>query len=145
MIIEQIDSDYKQAFRSKDELVVSSLRNLKSEIKNVEISKQKPLTEEEVLQVVAKKVKQHKDSIESFTSGNRTDLVEHEQKQMAVLQKYLPKQMEESELREIVKATITETNAAAADFGKTMKEVMNRVKGKADGGMVSKILKEELK
>jgi len=145
MLIEQIDADYKAAFKEKNELVVSSLRNLKSEVKNVEIAKQKQLTDEEVFQVVAKKVKQHKDSIESFTAGARADLAEHEQQQMAVLQKYLPAQMDESELLSVIKATIAETNATAADFGKTMKEVMNRVKGKADGGMVSKLLKQELK
>ncbi len=145
MNIEQIDSDYKSAFKEKNEIVVSSLRNLKSEIKNVEIAKQKTLTEEEVLQVVAKKVKQHKDSIQSFTAGNRTDLAEHEQKQMAVLQKYLPAQIDETELRNIVKAVITETSATAKDFGKAMKEVMTRVKGRSDGGAVSKLLKEELK
>ncbi len=145
MIIEKIDSDYKEAFKAKNELVVSSLRNLKAEVKNVEIAKQKPLTDEEVLQVVAKKVKQHKDSIESFTAGSRADLAEHEQQQMAVLQKYLPAQMDEAELLKIVQATIAETGAKASDFGKTMKEVMNRVKGRADGSMVSKLLKQELK
>ena len=145
MIIEQLESDYKEAFKAKNEMVVSSLRNVKAEIKNVEIAKQKSLSEDEVIQVIAKKVKQHKDSIEGFAAGNRADLVEHEQQQMAVLQKYLPKQMDESEVRKIVQAVSTEFNAKASDFGKVMKEVMARTKGKTDGQVVSKIVKEELK
>ncbi|HYE22271.1 MAG TPA: GatB/YqeY domain-containing protein [Verrucomicrobiae bacterium] len=140
MILEQIDQDFKQALREKNEIALSSLRNLKSEIKNVEIDKQKPLTEDEVLTVVSKKVKQHKDSIESFTSGGRTDLVDHEQKQMEILQKYMPKQMDETEVRSVVKEVVA---LGGKEFGKVMKEVMGRLKGKADGGIVSKIVKEE--
>ncbi len=140
MTLETIDQDLKQAMRDKNELVLSSLRNLKSEIKNVEIAKQKPLSEDEVIQVVSKKVKQHKDSIESFTAGSRTDLVEHEQKQMEVLQKYLPAQMSEDDVRAVVKTVISEVGS---EFGKVMKEVMAKTKGKTDGSVVSKIVKEE--
>ena len=145
MLLQQIDSDLKQAMKEKNEIIVSSLRNLKSEIKNVEIAKQKELSQEDLIQVVAKKVKQHKDSIESFKSGNRQDLVTHEEQQMAVLQKYLPAQMEESELREVVQAVAKELSAGPKDFGKVMKEVMVRVKGKTDGNVVSKVVKETLK
>jgi uncharacterized protein YqeY len=144
MLIEQLDQDYKQALKAKDETALSSLRNLKSEIKNVEIAKGKPLEDSDVMDVVRKKVKQHKDSIEGFTAGGRTDLVEREQQQMAVLQKYLPKQMEEAEVRILVKTVIAELNAVVSDFGKVMKEVLNRAKGQTDGSVVSKIVKEEL-
>ena len=144
-MLDQIEQDFKQALRSKDEIVVSSLRNLKSEIKNVEIDKRKPLTDEEVLDVLRKKVKQHKDSIESFKSGNRLDLVETEEKQMQVLQKYLPAQLSEEEVRVLVKRVIQAMNAQASDFGKVMKEVLKEAAGKTDGSVVSKIVKEELK
>jgi len=130
--------------RAKDELVVGALRILKSEIQNAEIEKRSELTEEEAMKVIAKKVKQHKDSIESFKSGNRQDLVDHEEKQMAVLAKYLPQQMGEDQVREMVKAVISETGAGQNDFGKVMKEVLARAKGQTDGSVVSKIVKEEL-
>lgn len=128
--------------KEKDEIVVSALRNLKAQIKNVEIENKKPLTDEEVMSVVAKKVKQHKDSIESFKAGNRNDLVEVEEKQMAVLTKYLPEAMSEDEVRAIVKEV--STNATSSDFGRIMKEVMARCKGRTDGSVVSKIVKEVL-
>jgi uncharacterized protein len=144
MLFEQIDADLKQALRDKNELVVSSLRNLKAEVKNAEIEKHEPLTDEEVLSVLRKKVKQHKDSIDGFRSGNREDLVAHEQGQMEVLQKYLPAQMDESKVRELVKTVITDLSAKQSDFGRVMKEVLARAKGQTEGNVVSKIVKEEL-
>lgn len=144
MLLEQINDDFKNAMRAKDELVVGALRIVKSEVKNAEIEKGSALTDDEVLKVIAKKVKQHKDSIESFRSGGRADLVDHEEKQMAVLQNYLPQQMGEDEVRGIVKAVIAETSATQFDFGKVMKEVLVRTKGQTDGSVVSKIAKEEL-
>ncbi|MBX4187647.1 MAG: GatB/YqeY domain-containing protein [Candidatus Doudnabacteria bacterium] len=144
MILETIDSDFKNAMRAKNELEVSALRIVKSEIKNSEIEKKGPLTDDEVLKVIGKKVKQHKDSIESFKAGGRQDLVDHEQKQMEVLMRYLPKQMGEDDVRALVKAVVAETNATSADFGKVMKEVLTRAKGQTDGSVVSKIAKEEL-
>ncbi|MEO8065431.1 MAG: GatB/YqeY domain-containing protein [Candidatus Doudnabacteria bacterium] len=144
-IAQQIDEDLKTAQKEKNEVAVSSLRNLKAALKNAEIEKGKPLADEDILAVSAKKVKQHKDSIESFTAGARADLAQHEQAQMKVLQKYLPKQMDETELSSIVKNVVMGMNATPADFGKVMKEVMAKVKGQADGGMISKIVKENLK
>jgi uncharacterized protein YqeY len=143
-MLEQINNDFKDAMRAKNEIVVGALRILKSEIKNAEIEKHAELTEDEVMKVIAKKVKQHKDSIERFKSGNRQDLVDHEEAQMAVLQKYLPQQMDEDQVRALVKAVITETGASQNDFGKVMKEVLARAKGQTDGSVVSKIVKEEL-
>ena len=144
-IQEQIDQDLKAALKEKNEVTLSSLRNLKAALKNAEIENGKPLSDDQVLAVIAKKVKQHKDSIESFTAGNRSDLVANEQAQMAVLQKYLPQAMGEEELRSVVMDVIGQINATAADFGKVMKEVMAKVKGRADGSMISKIVKENLK
>jgi uncharacterized protein len=144
MILDQINDDFKSAMRAKDELTLGAIRILKSEIKNAEIDKKSELTEEEALKVIAKKVKQHKDSIESFKSGGRNDLVEHEEKQMAVLMRYVPQQMPEEQVRELVRAVIAETNATQKEFGKIMKEALARAKGQTDGTVVSKIAKEEL-
>lgn len=145
MLIETLDQDFKNALREKNELVVSALRNLKAEIKNIEIAKQKELSDDEVLSAVSRKVKQHKDSIDSFRSGGRQDLADHEERQMAVLVKYLPKQLDESEVRDLVKTVIADLSASApSDFGKVMKEAMVRAKGQTDGSVVSKIVKEQL-
>ncbi len=145
MLIQQIDEDLKTAQKEKNEIATSALRNLKAAVKNVEIEKHQDLSDADVLSVVAKKVKQHKDSIESFKAGNRNDLAQHEVAQMEILQKYLPKQMDEGELAEIVKGVITSSNAQLADFGKVMKEVVAKVKGQADGSVISKLVKENLK
>lgn len=145
MITQQIDEDLKTALKEKNEAASSALRNLKAAMKNSEIEKQGALGEDDVLSVIAKKVKQHKDSIESFKTGQRSDLVAREEAQMLVLQKYLPKQLDETELAAIVKDTITGLKATAADFGKVMKEVVTKVKGQADGNAISKIVKEQLK
>lgn len=145
MIIKKIEKDLIEAQKRKDEVTVSALRNLKSELKNTEISKGHELSEQEVLAVISKKVKQHKDSIESFTAGGRNDLVEFEQKQMTVLQTYLPQQMSEDEVRILVKQVVADLTASVSDFGKVMKEVIVRSKGQSDGSVISKIVKEELK
>jgi len=144
MILEKINDDLKTAMRSKDENSLGALRMLKADIKNAEIEKKADLTDEEVLKVIAKKVKQVKDSIDSFRAGAREDLVAHEEKQLAVLAAFLPQQMPEEEVRAIVKAVIAETSATQKDFGKVIKDVLARAKGATDGGVVSKIAKEEL-
>ena len=143
-LLEKIEEEFKAAYKAKDDIVKSALSNLKAALKSLQIEKQKDLSDEDVVAVAAKKVKQHKDSITEFEKGGRTDLVENETKQMAVLQKYIPAQMSEEEVRSLVKSTITELNATPADFGKVMKAVMVKTSGQSDGAVVSKIVKEEL-
>jgi len=145
MLTEQIETDFKTAFKAKDEIAKSSLSNLKAALKTFEIQVQHALTDDEVIQVISKKVKQHKDSIEGFLKGARQDLADFEQKQMAILQKYLPAAMSEEELKTIVSSVVTELQATAKDFGKVMKTVVERVKGAADGSAISKLVKEHLK
>jgi uncharacterized protein YqeY len=145
MLVEQIDSDLKQAMREKNEVTLLSLRNLKAAFKNLELEKSHALTDEEAIGVIQKKVKQHKDSIESFKAGGRQDLVDIEVAEMTILQQYLPTAMSEEELAGIVKQVIVDTNATVKDFGKVMKEVVAKVKGQADGSMISKLVKENLK
>jgi hypothetical protein len=140
-----LEQDFKQALKDKNEITTSALRNLKAEIKNTEIEKRRELTSEEVLEVVRKKVKQHKDSIESFKAGARADLLAREEGQMAVLLKYLPQQLTEEQVRAMVRNAIEKLQAKPSDFGKVMKEVLAEAKGQTDGNVVSKIVKEELK
>jgi len=145
MLQEQIEKDFVAAFKARDEVTKAALGNAKAAIKNVEVDKKSALTDAEVMAVLAKKVKQHKDSISEFEKGNRADLVANEMAQMKVLEKYLPKQMEESDVRKLVVETIAATNAKASDFGKVMKEVLAKAAGQTDGSVVSRLVKEELK
>lgn len=140
-----IDQDFKQAMLDKNEIAVSAIRNLKADIKNSEIEKKRALEESEIQDLVKRKVKQHKDSIESFQAGGRADLVAREQQQMEILLKYLPKQMEIEEVKKLVTEVITQLKAGPSDFGKVMKEVIARAEGRTDGTVVSKIVKENLK
>ncbi|HEX5430045.1 MAG TPA: GatB/YqeY domain-containing protein [Patescibacteria group bacterium] len=145
MLLDQIEQDFKDAFKARDEIKKSSLGNVRSALKDAEISKRDKLSEDEVSAVIAKKVKQHRDSITEFAKGGRQDLVDNETAQMQVLEKYLPKQLDESQIRKLVTEAIASTNAQASDFGKVMKQVLSQAKGAADGSIVSRIVKEELK
>ena len=116
-----------------------------SAVKNREIEKRSELDEDEVVAVIASEVKKRKDSIEAFKQGHRDDLVQKEEKELAILERYLPKQLSEEPIREIVKKVISGIGATAlADFGRVMGLVMLQIQGRADGQVVSKIVKEEM-
>lgn len=137
----------KDAMRGKDALRLSAIRMLMAAVKNAEIAKNvKKLEEADVIQVAQKMIKERKESIAQFEKGNRKDLADKEKLEMAVLQKYVPAQMSESEILAVVKAVIQETGAAVkADSGKVMKAVMEKVKGKADGKAVNQAVMSLLK
>lgn len=142
-----LNDDYKVALKARDSLKVSVLRMLISAIKMVEIQKNiKAAEDEDVLQIIQKQVKQRKDSIDQFLKGNRKDLADKETLELRILESYMPKQLAESELREIVTSVITEIGALTkADAGKVMKAVMDKVRGKADGKTVNTIVTSMLK
>jgi len=144
-ISERIDTDIKEAMKSgqKDRLTV--LRGLKSDIKYKLIDKGSPLSEEEIVAVLMSNAKKVKDSIDQFRAGGRTDLVDKEEFGLKVIQCYLPEQMGEEKLREIIQATIAEIGAdSAAKVGLVMKAVLPKVKGQADGKAVNRIALELL-
>lgn len=143
----KIESQMKDALRGKDEVTLSVMRMLMAAVKNAEIAKKvKKLEEPDVIGVVQRMIKEHKESIEQFEKGGRADLVQKEKKEMEILQKYVPPQMSEEELMGIVKATVQELGATSkADTGKLMKAVMEKVKGKADGKLVSQLVMSLLK
>ena len=145
MLLQKIDADLKTALKEKQETVLSALRNLKAALTNAKIEHQGELPDEEVLKVIAKKVKQHKDSIQSFLAGNRADLADTEKAQLAVLEQYLPAGLSEAEVSAIVAQTIDRLRPAGLDFGKVMKEAMKEIAGRADGQLVSQLVKEQLK
>lgn len=159
---EKINGEIKQAMIAKQELLLLVLRGINASIKNKEIEKRTKLSktekdlakleelsklnDEEIIDVISNEAKKRKDSIEEFTKGNRLDLVEKEQKELEILKQYLPEQMSEDAVKDIVKKAIEETGAVGPkDTGKVMAKIMPQVKGKADGTIVSKIVGELLK
>lgn len=142
---DDIHKDIGAAMKAGDKDRLSTVRMLMSAIKYKEVDAHRPLTDEETIGVISSLVKQRQDSIEQFTKGNRLDLVEKESKELEVLRGYLPPQLSEAEVRDIIKKAVAETGAAGQkDMGKLMKAVMPQVKGKADGKLVNDIVKELL-
>lgn len=148
MTKQQLQDELKQSMLARDTEKTSVLRMVISAIGYYEINKGGAgytATEEDVLAVLQKEAKQRRDSIESFTAGGRPELAEKEQQELAIIQSYLPAQMGEDEIRTLVQEAITQTGASTPqDMGKVMGALMPKTKGKADGGIVSRIVKEEL-
>jgi|SRR5581483_6941176 len=148
MTKKELQEELKQSMLAKNTEKTSVLRMLISAIGYFEIQKGGAgyqASEEDVQAVVQKEVKQRKDSIEQFQNAGRQELVDKEQKELEMLQTYMPAQMSEDEVRIIVKETISSTGISSmADMGKLMGAIMPKVKGKADGNLVQKIAKEEL-
>jgi uncharacterized protein YqeY len=145
MIKEKIDKDLIEAMKSHNEEVVTVLRMLKSAIKNSEISKQKELEETDLLGIIQSQIKSRRDSIDLYTKGNRPELAQKEESEVNILMQYLPEQMDEANIRQIITKAIAEIGASnMQDMGKVMGKIMPEVKGKADPSLVSQIVKEEL-
>jgi uncharacterized protein YqeY len=144
-ISEQIDARLKEAMIAKDEQAIGLYRLLKSALKNAEIEKRAELDEPEMLRVLEKEAKQRRDSIEQYRAGNRDDLAKHEEDELKVIETFLPEKMSEGEVRELVKQEIGKLgDFGPSDFGRVMGTVMNSLKGKADGALVQKIVREEM-
>jgi len=142
---EKIDADTKGALKSGAKDKVSTLRMLNAALKNKQIDKRRPLTEEEVVETVRSLIKQRRDSIEQFTKGNRPDLAEKETAEVAVLEAYLPAQMSREELEAMVRDAVAQINAQGArDMGKVMKALIPMVAGRADGKLLSELVKNAL-
>jgi len=145
---QKLQEELKQSMLARDVLKTSVLRMLISAIGYYEIQKGGAgyeATDEDALSVVQKEAKQRKDSIEQFQKGGRQDLVDKETKELQILQKYLPEQLNEQALISLIIQTIKEEGATSmADMGKVMSVLMPKVKGKADGSVVNKIVKESL-
>lgn len=144
----QIKKDLISALKEKNEVKISVLRMLQSAIKNKEIEvkkREEGLSDEEISQVVASEVKKRKDSVESYKSGGRDELAKKEEQEIEILKSYMPKQMPEEEVVKIVEKAIADTGASSPqDMGKVMGKAMEELKGRADGNLVSKIVKDKL-
>lgn len=148
MLKDKLQGDLKEAMMARDELRLSTIRMLKSAIQYHEIQKGGAgyeATDEDVLEVIAREVKKRRESIEMFEKGGNQESADKEKKELEILQTYLPEQMGEDEIRKLVKDAIAQTGASTPqDMGKVMGVLMPQTKGKADGSIVSKIVKEEL-
>jgi len=144
-LLKRIDEDLIKALKNHEGDKVTLFRGLKSDIKYKQIDKGEELTDDEVSAVLTSNAKQRRDSIEQFKAGGRQDLVDKETAELEVIKNYLPKQLSEDKLREIIGQAIEKTGAdSPSKMGLIMKEVMPEVKGKADGKIVNKIAAEML-
>ena len=141
----KIMEDMKEAMKAKDMLKVSVLRLLNSEIKNKEIDKKGELSDDEILAVIQKAVKQRKESIEQYEKAGRSDLAEKEKKELEILESYLPKPLSEEELNALIDEVIKEVGATSVkDMGKVMQAIMPKVRGRADGKLVNQLVRSKL-
>jgi len=147
MLIKKFDEDLKKALKGAKPIRVSVIRMLKADINNQAMKMKKDsLNDDDVLKIVRKHIKQRNESIEQFKKGNRPDLVKNEQSELKVLLEYMPEQMSEKELDNIVRSIIEETEASSKkDMGRVIKACMDRVKGQADGKSISTIVMKYLR
>ncbi len=137
-LLAQLTEDMKVAMKAKDKETLSVIRMVKSALSNEQIQLGHDLTPDEEMTVLSREMKQRVEELTSYQEANRDDLAQNIQPQIDVLNKYMPKQLSESEVEDIVKATISEVGATSkADMGKVMGALMPKVKGKADGKLVS--------
>jgi len=139
---EMVVNDMKLYMRAKDSLALNTIRMLLSEIKYAEISKKEQLEEDEIVKIVMSGIKKRKDAAEQFESGGRTGLAEKELKEIQFLDKYLPEQLSENEIESIIINIVQETEDK--NFGQIMKQVMPKVKGKAEGTVVNRLVRKVL-
>ena len=144
-MFEKITKDLTEAMKDKDTFRTSVLRMLKSALKNEEINKKSPLTDDEVLAIIKKQVKTRKDSMNEYASYNRMDLADSLQKEIDILNEYLPEELSDEELEKIVKETITKVKAESIkQMGMVIKTISSEYGARCDMAKVSKLVKERL-
>ena len=142
---DRLVEDIKDAMRQKDELRRTTLRMIRSAIQYEEIAKRDPLDDIGVVDILSRMVRQHQESITEFQRGNRPDMVEREEAELEIVRNYLPEQLSGDEIAELARKIIADVGAAGpGDMGKVMGQLMPHVRGKADGGEVSRVVTELL-
>ena len=142
---ERLVEEMKQAMKSNDKLRLSTIRMIRSALKNKEIELRKKLEDEEVVKVIQVMVRKGEESVEQFQIGGRMDLVEKEKKEIEILKSFLPQPLSQEEILKIIDQSIQETQASSLkDIGKVMKSVMPKMGGKADGKLINQLVKERL-
>jgi uncharacterized protein YqeY len=143
---ERLIEEMKQAMKSNDKLRLSTIRMVRSALKNKEIElRKKKLEDEDILKVIQVMVRKGEESVEQFQAGGRVDLVEKERSEIEILKSFLPQPLSQEDILEIIDQSIQETQASSPkDIGKVMKSVIPKIGGKADGKLVSQLVKERL-
>ncbi|MCH5583859.1 GatB/YqeY domain-containing protein [Shimazuella sp. AN120528] len=144
-LIQQLDQDMKAAMKQKDKETLSTIRMVRSSIKKVEIDNRGELSDDQVLEVLVREIKQRKDSLQEYEKAGREDLAAKEKREIEILSAYLPAQLTEEELLEIVKKAIADTGASSKkEMGKVMSVVVPLTKGRADGKKVNQLVQQLL-
>lgn len=144
-VMERLNQDMKQAMKDKAALKLSVIRMVKAALKNEEINQGRPLSDDEELTILTRELKQRRESLHEFEKAGRDELASKTREEIDVLSAYLPAQLSEEEIRAIVREAIAATNASSKkEMGKVMGAIMPKVKGRADGTLVQKIVSEEL-
>ena len=145
-LLDRLNEDMKQAMKSKEKEKLSVIRMLKAALQNEAIKQgNKQLSEDEELTVLSREVKQRKDSLHEFEKAGREDLAQKIREELEIVSNYMPEQLSENEVEELVRKAIADTGASTkADMGKVMGALMPNVKGKADGALVSRIVQRHL-
>ncbi len=143
-LFEDIQAKYIEARKSQDKFLSTVLGMLVSDLKYEKINKQKELEDADVISVIQKNLKQKKEALEEFKKAGRNDLISDTEKEISLLSSFLPAMLSDSEITDIVKTVVNELSATSSDVGKVMKEVMQRVKGRADGSKVKEIVSKVL-
>ncbi|GMK40082.1 hypothetical protein PCCS19_31370 [Paenibacillus sp. CCS19] len=142
---ERLNDDMKQAMKDKDKFKLTTIRMIRSSIKNAEIDLKRSLEDSEVLDILSREIKQRKDSLQEFNKAGRDDLAKDVAAEIDIIGVYLPEQLTEEEIKSIVLQTIQETGASSkAEMGKVMTALMPKVKGRADGKLVNTIVQQSL-
>lgn len=144
-LLSRLNYDMKTAMKAKDKESLQVIRMIKSSIQNEQIKEGHDLTEEEELTVLSREMKQRRDSLHEFEEAGRDDLAEKVKSEIVIVEKYMPEQLSDEEIRQLVQEAITQTGASSMkEFGKVMGAIMPKVKEKADGNQVNAIVKELL-
>ncbi|MBW5444890.1 GatB/YqeY domain-containing protein [Cohnella sp. CFH 77786] len=144
-LADRLNEDMKQAMKSGDKFRLSTIRLVRASIKNQEIELRRPLNDDEMIQVVSRELKQRRDSLQDFQKAGREDLVANVSAEIEIISQYLPQQLTEEEIKEIVLQTMQETGASSkSDLGKLMGALMPKVKGRADGKLVNQLVQQLL-
>jgi uncharacterized protein YqeY len=142
---ERLMDEMKQAMKSNDKARLSTIRMIRTAVKNKEIDLRNKLDDDEILRVIQGMVRKSEESVEQFKAGGRMDLVEKETKEIEILKSYLPQALSKEDVIRIIDESIRETEASSLkDLGKVMKSVMPKLTGKADGKLINQLVKERL-
>lgn len=142
---DQLTNDLKEAMKNKEQLRKNVITMVRADIKQIEVDKRIELGDEDVVDIIAKQVKQRRDALDEFEKGGREDLVDQARQEVEILLKYLPQQLSEEEIVKLVSETILEVGASTMkDMGKVMAAIVPKTKGRADGKLVNEIVKKYL-